>query len=542
MRGGDEPPHAVGGAVDPEPQRGTEPLDQLAGGRPRDQGQGGRRRQLEGLAQRRLDRGRRGPDPRGARPRSRGGRAGGSAPAGARGPRRPRTTRPASASIASACSGARYRAAVSSWSKSRNATASADATRCRTASVPTTTRVPGSPCCEAPVTSPTGSPASASSSSRARATPTRRLRNRVDPHALQTTGRSVPQRRQRSTPASSCSTDAAHTSQRPELAARRAGQEPGPADPVDDADHPAGSAQEVDEAIGEQAALRGIVVAPVHHLDRGPAPPLLGPARDEEVAPVEGFERRARRHQEARPAGPLGPLAGDVAGVPGRGLLGLVALVVLVQHHHPAEPGHRCPGAGAGADHRHPAGRRPGPLAGGRRAGPVVGEAGDRVAGAGEAGRQPLGLGHRRAQHERVTVRVGGGREHRAGTGRPRAPAAARRGGGAGRRPGAGRPAARRGRVRVAGGSGRARTAPGGDAVRRNEAGRPAQRHAAQRARSTSSAGGPQPVTLASGRRSIPSRGATSASTTHAPTRRPCSSTRTIVPTRTRSSQPSGTL
>ena len=45
--------------------------------------------------------------------------------------------------------------------------------------------------------------------------------------------------------------------------------------------------------------------------------------------------------------------------------------------------------------------------------------------------------------------------------------------------------------------------------------------------------GGPHPVTLASGRRTVPSGGSTSTATTQPPTRRPCSSMRTRVPTPT---------
>ena len=225
------------------------------------------------------------------------------------------------------------------------------------------------------------------------------------------------------------------------------------------------------------------------------------------VAPAEGFERRARRHQRGTARRPARPARrrrrGRARSGPARP--GSASSCSSSTTTRP-RPGHRRPGAGPGADHGHPAGRRPGPLAGGRRAGPVVGEAGDRWPDRAQAGRQPLRLGHRRAQHERVAVRVGGGREHQrvpVGAGRP---AAAPLAGGAGRRSGAGR--------RAASADGPAPTAdragpaprPAATRCAGTRPGRPAQRHAAQRARSTRSAGGPQPVTLASGRRSTPSR------------------------------------
>ncbi len=90
-------------------------------------------------------------------------------------------------------------------------------------------------------------------------------------------------------------------------------------------------------------------------------------------------------------------------------------------------------------------------------------------------------------------------------------------------------------------GSGTPVTARSGEAVRRNDTTGPAQRWAAHRARSTRSSGGPQPVTLARGRSTVPSGGRDSSSVTHPPTRRPCSSMRTRVPTATRSASSSGT-
>ena len=427
--------------------------------------------------------------------------------------------------------------AVSSWSKSRKATASAGATRCRTAR------------CRPPagggIALLGGAGDLADGLSRERlellagaATPTRRLRNRVDravrrpPGArCRTAGRPRPPRAARP-PRTPRSGPGHRTSRRRAAGPGRSGsrrRSPGP--------H---GAQEVDEPVGEETALRGVVVPPVHHLDRRPAPPLLGPARGEEGSPRRGASSVGHGDTtEARPAAPLGPLAGDVAGVPGGGLLGLVTLVVLVQHHHPAEPGHGRPGIRPGPRSPSPRRRRPGPTprrpprracrGRGRRPG-------DRI---GRGGRPAAGLGNRGAEHERVAVGIGGGRQHEGYRSAPGASRSTPRAA-AGRRPGAGRPAARR-RVRAE--AGPAGPAPPPAAARSGGNGRPAGPAPRRPAGEVDDVGrGPQPVTLASGRRSIPSRGSTSVSTTHAPTRRPCSSARTIVPTRTRSSQPSGTL
>ena len=276
---------------------------------------------------------------------------------------------------------------------------------------------------------------------------------------------------------------------------------------------------------------------------RGPAPPLLGPARDEEVAPVEGLERRARRHQHARQAGPPGPLDGDVAGVPGRGLLVLVA----PRRARRAPPPGRGRGIGAQAPARAPTTVTPPAAA--RAHSPAAAAPGRSWA------RQATGWPARReAGRQRAGPRSTDGHSTSAS---PSGSAAAASTSGyrsaAGRQPQhAPRPAQRVGQERVVErlgdrvdrcrrigqGPHRARAATRS----RNEAGRPAQRHAAQRARSTSSAGGPQPVTLASGLQVDPRRRARRRR--RRPSRRPAgraAATRTIVPTRTRSSQPSGT-
>ena len=98
---------------------------------------------------------------------------------------------------------------------------------------------------------------------------------------------------------------------------------------------------------------------------------------------------------------------------------------------------------------------------------------------------------------------------------------------------GAGVAAVERGYAGNVGGTGRARTTAGGDATRKKNDCGPAQRHAAQSPRSTSSGGGPQPSHDFSGRTSTPSSDGAPSATTQPRTLRPCSGTRTRVPTRT---------
>ncbi len=90
-----------------------------------------------------------------------------------------------------------------------------------------------------------------------------------------------------------------------------------------------------------------------------------------------------------------------------------------------------------------------------------------------------------------------------------------------------------------AGGS--SRTTRGGDALPRNAESGPAHRHEAHSASSTTCVGGPRPLERAIGFGSTPAVGATSTSTTQAPTRRPCRSIRTRLPTPTASESEGGT-
>ena len=112
-----------------------------------------------------------------------------------------------------------------------------------------------------------------------------------------------------------------------------------------------------------------------------------------------------------------------------------------------------------------------------------------------------------------------------------RAAAAARSGAGRTPRTTSGR-ATGVGTTDAASGRGRPGTIVGGDAVARNVARRPAHRHDAQPHRSIISADGPMPDTFASGdERRRPRVGPTPTAVTHPADPRPCSGTRTIVPT-----------
>jgi hypothetical protein len=69
----------------------------------------------------------------------------------------------------------------------------------------------------------------------------------------------------------------------------------------------------------------------------------------------------------------------------------------------------------------------------------------------------------------------------------------------------------------------------------------PAHRHAAHSAIATTDGGGPWPLEADRGFAETPAGGSTSSSTTQAPTRRPWSSTRTLLPIRISGSRAVGT-
>ena len=201
------------------------------------------------------------------------------------------------------------------------------------------------------MTSVTGSPTSASSSSRTRVTPARALLNRVPPHGRQTAGGSSPHRAQCSAVVGLLDGRRAAVAAG-QLAAGRAGEQPGPAGAVQHAQHPPVGSQQADEGRREQPGPARVLVAPVDDLDGRPPGPLAGAVGREQVAPRQRLQGRARARQHARHAGPPRPLDGDVAGVPRRRLLLLVGLVVLVEHDDRGQVGDGRPRRGPGADDR----------------------------------------------------------------------------------------------------------------------------------------------------------------------------------------------
>ena len=186
----------------------------------------------------------------------------------------------------------------------------------------------------APVTATTGRPAAASSSSRSRVTPGRRLANARAPHAWHTAGRVVPQRRQASVPSSASPTAASQRSQR--ASDRQVRQASMRARPGVLCTHT------TVRSASRRWAISGDVTSDVFHgssrgavddLDDRPAGALVVDRRAPQPAPDRGQRRRpsgtatraapARRPRRARSTS-------DVAGVPRRAALLLQRLVVLV--------------------------------------------------------------------------------------------------------------------------------------------------------------------------------------------------------------------
>ena len=200
------------------------------------------------------------------------------------------TSREARTKRASVSSVALKRGASRWRSMSRNATAAARRTRCSTASVPMRTGVAGTPSeprdrarrAGRAGTSPTSTPSRAATSSRRRDTPARSVFMRMRPQAAQTSGRSLPQRGQRS-PDRILGHGRATGRALRQLATVRAGQQAGPTRPVVEAhqrppprdqlgvvEHGSGQAHEL---LGEHAGAR-VRPPPVHALDGRPARPL----------------------------------------------------------------------------------------------------------------------------------------------------------------------------------------------------------------------------------------------------------------------------
>ena len=276
----------------------------------------------------------------------------------------------------------------------------------------------------------------------------------------------------------------------------RAGQQPGPAGAVEDAQHP---------LVGAQQRAR----APARTARPGTGPRRAGrPPRPRASRPARrpGRARGARPPPSASSVGHgevsrhgtparRGPLEGDVAGVPRGRLLLLVGLVVLVEHHdpRPGRPPAPRPRPGCRPRWRRPR-RAPSPAGGGPPAA--------RPARAGRPAPRPW----RADGHSTSRLPERPPRSARPRPGPP--PGGSRstdRGSAEGRR------GERRGRAGT-GGAGRG----GGGQVRRRPArarpcagtrpARPAQRHAAHSARSSSSGVGPRPLRLASGCRATPGR------------------------------------
>ena len=165
------------------------------------------------------------------------------------------------------------------------------------------------------MSSPTGSPMSASSSSRTRVTPARALRKRLAPHAAHTGGRVAPHRGHTSSSSGWC-TAASHDRAARQLAAGAARQELRPAGSVEDAQRASAVAEPPGQRSGEEPVAR-ILLPLVHHLDHRPARPVAGAVGGVELAPAERLQRGARAGEHAGHPGSPRPLDGDVPRVPG---------------------------------------------------------------------------------------------------------------------------------------------------------------------------------------------------------------------------------
>ena len=281
------------------------------------------------------------------------GAAGTSGSAAARRAREDRGVGRAFVSSAIACSLARYRGARSSRSKSRKATTSARSTRWSTASVPTYTPASGGGSWSPPVTATTGRPAAASSSSRSRVTPGRRLANPDPPHSRHTGGRSAPHRAQWNADSSDRLDRRVAPLAPGERATGPARQHASPPRRVVHADDlRVGPAQLADQRRRQERRLPRLLVRAVDDVDDRPAG-TLGAHREAHGHIAErrhARDARARRRGEQRDAGPPGPFDEHVAGVPRRRPLLLQRLVVLVDHDHHRELGARRPGRGPSPD------------------------------------------------------------------------------------------------------------------------------------------------------------------------------------------------
>ena len=168
------------------------------------------------------------------------------------------------------------------------------------------------------MSSVTGSPTSASSSSRTRVTPARAFLNRAAPH--DEAHRRA--RRCRSDGSAgrprAAATAAAHWAHR--ASSPHAAQASSWARPVRLSTQRTRRSERTQphERLGEEPRPARVLVAAVDHLDRRPAGPVPGAIGGQQVAPGQRLERGARAGEHARHPGPPRPLDGDVAGVPRR--------------------------------------------------------------------------------------------------------------------------------------------------------------------------------------------------------------------------------
>jgi hypothetical protein len=192
--------------------------------------------------------------------------------------------------------------------------------------------------------------------------------------------------------------------QRPARATR---QQPGVTRRVVHAHHPqVGIADRLDQPARHQRPLPRLVTAAVDQFDDRPPLALVDGRRAHptRAGPGERGDRRAGRHEHHRHAQPTAALDRDVTGVPGGGAFLLQRLVVLVEHHDRRQVGHAGPHPAAGTDH-HLDGTRCG-------RGPAVGQQCDGTSGPAEPRRHQAGAVLRRVQHEHPTE-LGGGQHDR---------------------------------------------------------------------------------------------------------------------------------
>ena len=174
-----------------------------------------------------------------------------------------------------------------------------------------------------------------------------------------------------------------------------AGQEPGPAGPVEHTDDTAlgpvqDRVEQAGQTVGEQTGT-GIVPGAVDHLDDGPAPAFHRPGGGQDGPPLGQRHRGTRADQGHRYALTPAALHRHVHGRPGGGPLLPVGLVVGVQNHHRPQSPAGGPGPGPGPDHHAPAERG---------LFPPVGHQGDLGARLSQSCRQLLGPSGRRHQHQ----------------------------------------------------------------------------------------------------------------------------------------------